>query len=97
DTTAPVISGVGVSGITSGAATIGWTTNEGSDTQVDYGVTTAYGTSSALNASTTYHARVRSRDAAGNLGLSGDFAFATSGTPSPPPPSGWPNEPAGFA
>ena len=110
DTTAPVISGVGASAITSAGATIGWATNEGSDSQVDYGVTTAYGSSTTLNttavtahsqalssltASTSYHARVRSRDAAGNLAVSGDLAFTTSSTT--PPPAGWPHEPAGFA
>ena len=70
-----------------------WTTNEASNTQVDYGTTTSYGTSSTLNsslvtshsvgltglaASTTYHYRVRSSDAAGNLALSSDFTFTTS-------------------
>src|SRR5204862_522853 len=73
-------------------ATIAWTTNEMSDSQVDYGTTTAYGSSSALNTShatthavplsslsgaTLYHFRVRSRDAAGNLATSGDFTFTT--------------------
>jgi hypothetical protein len=49
----------------------------------------------SLAASTTYHARARSRDAAGNPAVSGDMVFATgAGTP---PPSGWPHEPAGFA
>jgi hypothetical protein len=110
DSTPPVISGVAASAVTSVAATISWTTNEVSDSQVDYGVTTAYGSSSSLNtsavtshsmalaglaASTTYHARVRSRDPSGNLSLSGDLAFATSATT--PPPTGWPHEPAGFA
>jgi phosphodiesterase/alkaline phosphatase D-like protein len=92
DTTPPVISGVASSGVTSSAATISWATNEASDTQVDYGTTTAYGSSSPLNTSlvtshntalsglsgsTTYHYRVKSRDAAGNLAASGDFMFTT--------------------
>jgi hypothetical protein len=114
DTTPPVISGMAVTAITPLAATIVWTTNEASDSQVDYGLTTTYGSSSVLSAAvvtvhtallsgltagTTYHARVRSRDAAGNLAVSADVAFATSGIvpPPPPPPSGWPHEPAGFA
>jgi hypothetical protein len=113
DTTPPVISGVAATAITTAAASIVWTTNRNSDSQVDYGVTTAYGSSSALDATavtshsvplgsltatTTYHARVRSRDAAGNLAVSGDFAFTTNTSPPPPPPpSGWPHEPAGFA
>ncbi|MBM3791691.1 MAG: hypothetical protein FJW35_15270, partial [Acidobacteria bacterium] len=37
DTTPPVISGVASMNITSSGATIAWTTNEPSDTQVDYG------------------------------------------------------------
>src|SRR6185369_5694094 len=92
DTTPPVISGVATSNLTSSGVTIGWTTDETSDTQVEYGTTTAYGSSTTLNtalvtshsaslsglaASTTYHYRVKSRDAAGNLAVSGDFTFTT--------------------
>jgi large repetitive protein len=92
DSTPPVISAVTVSSITATAATIGWTTDEASDSQVDFGLTTAYGSTSALNATpvtahtvslsglnggTLYHARVRSRDAAGNLAVSGDVTFTT--------------------
>src|SRR5207244_1326344 len=51
DTTPPVISAVTASSITTSGATISWTTDEASDSQVDYGLTTAYGTSSALNGS----------------------------------------------
>src|SRR5204863_517737 len=80
DTTAPVISAVVSSSITSSGATISWTTDETSDTQVEYGPTTSYGSTSALNTAlitshavtltalneaTIYHYRVRSRDAAG--------------------------------
>ncbi len=92
DTTAPVISAVASSGITQSSATITWTTNEASDSQVEYGTTIAYGRSAVLNlslvtshsqtltglsAGTTYHYRVKSRDAAGNLAPSGDFTFTT--------------------
>src|SRR5204862_3210270 len=49
DTTAPVISAVTASAITATGATITWTTNETSDTQVDYGTTTAYGSTTTLN------------------------------------------------
>src|SRR5262249_44143633 len=74
-------------------ATITWTTNEASDTQVDYGTTTSYGQSTTLNtqlitahsavisglsASTTYNFRVKSRDAAGNLATSANFTFTTT-------------------
>ena len=92
DTTPPVISNVAAGGITSSRATITWTTNENSDSQVEYGLTTSYGQSTTLNptlvtahsqslsgltAETVYHYRVKSRDAAGNLAVSGDFTFTT--------------------
>ncbi|MBI2209328.1 MAG: fibronectin type III domain-containing protein, partial [Deltaproteobacteria bacterium] len=95
DTTAPVISNVASSSVSSNGATITWTTNEPSDSQVEYGTTTAYGNStpldpslvtshtqtlSALASNTVYHYRVRSSDAAGNLAVSGDFTFATTGS-----------------
>ncbi len=93
DITPPVISSVAASNITSSGATITWTTNESSDSQVEYGLTTSYGNSttlapglvtnhsvalSGLTASTLYHYRVKSKDASGNLATSGDFTFTTS-------------------
>src|SRR5205823_14992845 len=77
DTTPPAISAVTSSSITTSNVTIIWTTNEASDSQVEYGTTTAYGSTSALNGSlvtahsialsgltgaTVYHYRVKSRD-----------------------------------
>ena len=100
DTTPPVISGVSTGSILSGAATISWTTDEGSDSQVEYGATASYGSSSALNtqlvtshsvtlsglaAASTYHYRVDSRDAAGNLATSGDYTFTTAAASAPFP------------
>jgi hypothetical protein len=100
DTTPPVISAVQSTNVSNIGATISWTTNEPSDTQVDYGTTTAYGSSTALNtsfvvshsqtlsgltASTLYHYRVKSRDAAGNLATSGDFTLTTSAPDTTPP------------
>jgi hypothetical protein len=96
DLTAPVISKVSLS-VTSSGATIGWRTNKPSDTQVQYGPTSSYGslapappapmnttlvtlheqTINGLAPNTWYHFRIRSRDAAGNLGLSGDYKFKT--------------------
>jgi hypothetical protein len=43
DTTAPTISSVTSSSITGTGATIAWTTNEASDSQVEYGTTSSYG------------------------------------------------------
>jgi hypothetical protein len=92
----PVISGVTATNITSSSASIVWTTNALSDSQVEYGLTTSYGSQTALNstlitnhlapltglqASSTYHYRVKSRDAAGNLAVSSDFTFVTTGNP----------------
>jgi hypothetical protein len=92
DVTPPVISAVAASNVTSSAATIGWSTDELSDSQVEYGVTTSYGSVTALTTglvtahaqtlsglaeSTVYHYRVKSKDAAGNLATSADFTFTT--------------------
>src|SRR5439155_7487808 len=46
--TAPVISTVSLS-VTSSGATVGWMTNEPSDTQVEYGLTGSYGSLAPLN------------------------------------------------
>jgi hypothetical protein len=99
DTTPPVIASVASSNITANGATVNWTTNEAADTQVEYGPTTAYGSSTALStslvtshsqnltgltASTIYHCRVKSKDAAGNLAVSSDYTFNTTGANSTP-------------
>lgn len=93
DTTSPVISAISSTGITSTGATIVWATNESSDSQVEYGTTTAYGKSTTLNASpvtahsqvlsglsenTLYHYRVKSKDASGNPAVSPDYTFTTA-------------------
>src|SRR6185295_1438036 len=44
----PAISSVATSGTTATTATIGWTTDQSADTQIEYGLTTAYGSSSTL-------------------------------------------------
>ena len=99
DTTPPVFTAIAATLLTADSARISWSTNEAADTQVDYGLTTAYGQSTALDptlslshgltlpglaANTVYHYRVRSRDAAGNLGVSSDRTFKTVGTGSCP-------------
>jgi hypothetical protein len=98
DLTPPVISNVTAGNITTSAATINWSTDEASDSQVEYGLDANYGSSSALDvnrlashsmtisgltANTTYHYRVKSKDAAGNLAVSGNFTFTTA----PPAPA----------
>lgn len=97
DTVPPTFSSIASGSISATGALITWTTNENSDSQVEYGTTTSYGSSttldtslvlshsqslSGLSASTTYHYRVKSRDAAGNLGVSADFTFTTTATTS---------------
>ncbi|HUC20212.1 MAG TPA: fibronectin type III domain-containing protein, partial [Candidatus Polarisedimenticolaceae bacterium] len=96
DTTPPVITNVTAANPNQNGATVNWTTNEPSSSQVDYGTTAAYGSSTALNASldtshsqvvaglsdnTTYHYRVRSTDAAGNTAISSDLTFTTPPQP----------------
>ena len=89
--TAPVISQATLA-VQSTAATIGWTTNTASDTQVEYGLTKSYGNLTPLNSSlvtshsqlisglapnTWYYFRMRSRDGAGNLAVSGNYKLKT--------------------
>jgi hypothetical protein len=93
DTTAPTISGVNAYGITSNGAYITWGTDEPADSQIEYGLSAGLGNWSPLDtylvvtrnkvlagltANTQYSYRVRSRDAAGNLAMSGIFTFMTS-------------------
>jgi hypothetical protein len=93
DTTAPVITSVQASAITSSSAVIGWNTDELSDSRVEYGTTSGYGSTTNLNTvmqtshsqtlsglslNTLYHYRVISRDASSNTATSGDFTFTTS-------------------
>ena len=92
DVTAPVISNVRVSQVTRTSAVITWTTNEPSTSVVDYGRTTALGSTSAdttlvtthsrrlsgLSGFSTYYYRVSSRDAAGNRAASATLSFRTS-------------------
>ncbi|MFH2137589.1 MAG: putative Ig domain-containing protein, partial [Candidatus Omnitrophota bacterium] len=92
DLTAPAISLVDSSGITDAAAVITWTTNEVSTSQVEYGITSGYGsqttldtalvtshsvTLSGLSTNTAYHFRVKSKDSSNNEGISNDYTFTT--------------------
>lgn len=93
DTTPPVISAVTSGSLATTSAVITWTTNEDSTSQVEYGTTTAYGSTTTLDstktkshsvnltglaAATAYHYRVKSKDAAGNEGVTTDNTFTTS-------------------
>src|SRR5205085_2852427 len=93
DITPPVISGVTTTAIAATSATVQWSTNEASDSQVDYGPTASYGSTTTLDATprtahsvalsgltdgTTYHYRVKSKDGAGNLATSADATFTTN-------------------
>ena len=93
---APIISSVVAVSITTYAATVTWTTDQTSNSRVEYGTSTAYGSSSALNANsvtahsqvlsgllplTVYHYCVHSTNAAGNEAISGDFTFTTLAQP----------------
>ena len=90
---APAISAVQAQAVTTTSATIAWITDEPSDSQVEYGTTTSYGSSTAvdgaavtshsqaisgLTPSALYHFRVKSRNASGQLGMSADFTFRTA-------------------
>jgi hypothetical protein len=98
DTTPPGITAIAVSNLGPSGASIAWTTSEPADTQIDYGPTTAYGSVTTLDrtmvlshtqsiagllAGTTYHFRVRARDAAGNLALAGDRTLTTGASDNP--------------
>lgn len=82
DLTAPYISSINVLNVTQTGAMVTWTTDENSDSQVEYGLTTSFGSTTVLDstmttshsvnltnltAGTTYNFKVKSKDAAGNL------------------------------
>lgn len=95
DTTPPTISSVQAATTTT-SATITWTTDENASSQVEYGLTTSYGQSTAVNSTlttshsrsiiglspnTTYDYRVISRDAAGNSAIGQNRTFRTASVP----------------
>ena len=102
DTAKPVISSVTTSSLTTTEATITWTTNEASSSQVQYGLTARYDSKTRqdrakvtshtvrltnLAPATLYHYRVKSKDASKNMASSQDFTFSTlSGVQDVPPP-----------
>lgn len=93
DVTGPVISAIGESSVGETSASINWTTDEGADSQVEYGLTDSYGSTTTLNTNLTtnhsepltgltggteYHYRVISADAATNSTTSADQTFNTA-------------------
>jgi len=89
------ISGIQVSNTTDLGATISWVTDKPATSQVEYGTTTVYGSATTLDDRlttnhsvslaelkpiTTYHFKVKSKDASGEEVASQDQTFATRGT-----------------
>jgi beta-lactamase superfamily II metal-dependent hydrolase len=91
DTIPPVISGITVEDLAATSATIRWTTNEPADSRVEYGLSTAYGSSvedtayvtshsivlDNLLPQTVYHFKVHSRDRDWNAAESSDRTLTT--------------------
>src|SRR3989339_795585 len=91
DNQAPDISAVGVMFTTGTTATIQWLTNEDATSEVDYGMTTTYGSSkvdgtrvrnhditlTGLKEGTQYHYRVKSKDKDNNISTWYDLTFQT--------------------
>lgn len=92
----PVINNVQAGSLTNTGATITWTTDQTSSSQVEYGLTASYGSSTSLNsnavmshsvaltgltANTLYHYRVKSGNTNGTT-TSGDYTFTSNGPPS---------------
>jgi len=93
DTTAPVISNVENTDLTTNSVTISWDTDEDSDSVVKYGTTPGVYTDNesdtslvsshsislaGLSADTTYYYMVYSTDASGNAGDGSEFSFTTA-------------------
>ncbi len=93
DSTPPVITGVGTSNLTDTSVIIKWLTDENANSAVDYGLTASYGSTVSnadddapvtrvsltnLTPNTTYHYRVRSRNATGLQTNSADFTFPSN-------------------
>ena len=92
------ISSVKATAPTSSGFQVGWLTNVPTDSQIEYGISAAYGSSTPLNstpvtvhqvnlsglaAGTLYHYRVSTRIGMSQA-VSADFSFATTGDATPP-------------
>lgn len=92
DSTPPVISGAGTSNLTDTSVIIKWTTDENSNSAMDYGTNVSYGSTVSdammtfnhavsltnLTPNTMYHYRVRSRNTTGLPTNSTDFTFTSN-------------------
>ena len=102
DSTPATVSAISASGVTTTGATIGWTSNEPADSQVEFGTSTSYGSTTTVNptltlshsvpltgllSATTYHYRVISVDRGGNVTQSIDFTFVTAAPVDVTPPA----------
>jgi polysaccharide biosynthesis protein PslG len=91
----PIISGVSALNTAAGSAMVTWLTDKASTSEVEYGGSTSYGNSTAVDRSlltghsmtldklspnTLFHFRVKSQDALGDSTFSGDYQFITSNT-----------------
>lgn len=95
DTTPPILGDPTVTDVNDTSVKISWTTDEASNSVVNYGTTISYGSTKSdsslvtshnveltgLSANTTYHFTMRSTDASGNTGDYGDSTFVTSKSP----------------
>lgn len=96
------VSAVSTSLLTSNSVMVTWQTNKPADSQVEYGTTAAYGSTTPLDSTrvtghsqtltdlqpgTTYRFRVRSTDEGGASGASSDFTFTTKSPPDTTPPA----------
>jgi len=92
DTSAPIVSNVLISNITSTSLTISWNTNEQSTCILEYGISTNYGQSevssqasshsiilSSLLPNTSYNFRIVATDLSGNTSYSSNYLTSTSG------------------
>ena len=100
DTTPPVISGIGTTDVSDTTITIAWVTNEKATSQVEYGTSNSYGSTTAtdenrvtahsipisgLEPNKAYYFKVKSRDASKNeAALEANQPFKTQ----PPVPTG---------
>ena len=97
-----IISNISVTNISATGATINWITDQSSSSQVAYGLTNSYGTTSTLNpslvtshsvnlsglsASTAYHFQVISKTSGNATTSSSDQTFTTLAAPDTTPPS----------